>query len=325
METIWKSRGWDVSHHQGRINWDVVAQEFSAGVIDFLYIRAAYGITEDREWQRNKSCARAAGIPFGAYQYFVPWEDPRAQARKFAWLVGEIDAGGRWHYAGSRKFPPALDVEEQGVRVLLTVDSWKYTALIEQWIDEFTAITGMTPAPLRTERSAFYTSAGFWNKWIRPHTKWSDHPLWIASWTSAASPTIPADWARAEKGPFLWQWQVRSDGKEHGMESYGLDENRCIYSRQELLAGTEAPAPAPPQEPAEPQPQQPGVVEVAVPVLNIRDRAEADTTSTKSVIGQTRQGVRWHVTGVAVDDRGRVWYRSGPTAHLAAWLCKVVE
>ena len=71
-------------------------------------------------------------------------------------------------------------------------------------------------------------------------------------------------------------------------------------------------------EQLEPPPQGDYVM-VNTGTLNIRNKAEVRL---ETIIGQTNSGKIWEVTGRMVDGQGRMWVKSGPTAHLAAWLCK---
>ena len=54
----------DISHYQGAIDWDLLAQE-----LDFVILRATYGMAKDSRYQEYaKECARR-GVPFGTYHY----------------------------------------------------------------------------------------------------------------------------------------------------------------------------------------------------------------------------------------------------------------
>ena len=59
------SFGIDVSHHNGKINWDQVPD------VDFVYIKATEGATYvDPVYQQNINGARARKFRVGAYHYF---------------------------------------------------------------------------------------------------------------------------------------------------------------------------------------------------------------------------------------------------------------
>ena len=71
--------GVDVSHHQGRIDWAMVAREPGQR---FAYLKATQGRAHvDPEFARNWRGARAAGLKVGAYHYFSFCSGAAAQAR----------------------------------------------------------------------------------------------------------------------------------------------------------------------------------------------------------------------------------------------------
>ena len=74
--------GIDVSHHQGVIDWDTVADH-----IDFAIIRCGYGSDltsqDDRQWKNNVEACTRLKIPFGVYIYShaTNEEEARSEAR----------------------------------------------------------------------------------------------------------------------------------------------------------------------------------------------------------------------------------------------------
>ena len=78
---------------------------------------------------------------------------------------------------------------------------------------------------------------------------------------------------------------------------------------RDAISGWESPDPPAPSD----------RVVVAVDTLNLRN---APVISTQTLIGQTRRGHIWQVTGRVQDAQGRTWVQSGPTAHLAEWLTR---
>jgi lysozyme len=100
--TRWPDWGVDVSHHQGRVKWPLVATEPH---VHFAYIKA----TEGGDWidpsfQTNWTGAREAGLRVGAYHFFTFCADPALQARHF------LDVMPRDPDA----LPPAVDIEFGG-------------------------------------------------------------------------------------------------------------------------------------------------------------------------------------------------------------------
>lgn len=57
-------KGIDISSYQGNINIEALKSQ-----IDFIIIRATYGITEDKQAQRNVNECIRLGIPYGIYCY----------------------------------------------------------------------------------------------------------------------------------------------------------------------------------------------------------------------------------------------------------------
>jgi 5-methylcytosine-specific restriction protein A len=68
-----------------------------------------------------------------------------------------------------------------------------------------------------------------------------------------------------------------------------------------------------------PPPPGPRMVAVNTGLLNIRN---APVVTPSTLIGQTPLDKEWTVTGEVQDGLGRTWLQSGPTAHLAGWLCR---
>ncbi len=78
-------QGIDVSHYQGTIDWQKVAQ---AG-IRFVFVKATQGITVvDPQFQTNWQEAKAAGLLRGAYHFFEPDDDPGQQAQNLLTALG---------------------------------------------------------------------------------------------------------------------------------------------------------------------------------------------------------------------------------------------
>lgn len=94
-------RGIDVSHHQGPIDWQLVA---GAG-ISFAYMKATEGGDfSDRRFAQNWASAKAAGVRRGAYHFFTFCRPGIDQANHFIKTVpNDADT-----------LPPAVDLEFGG-------------------------------------------------------------------------------------------------------------------------------------------------------------------------------------------------------------------
>lgn len=97
----------DVSHHQGKINWNKVAKDGVKGT----YIKATEGSADgsafvDDQMDRNFKQARSHGLEAGFYHYakFVSKGDAKKEAK---WFVKHIKK-----HKNKMTMPPMLDLEE---------------------------------------------------------------------------------------------------------------------------------------------------------------------------------------------------------------------
>ena len=113
--------GIDVSHYQGNIRWQRVAEARIDGQpVTFVIIKATEGKSIlDVNFNENFYQAREYGLIRGAYHYFSPVVDGRTQAEYYLHQV-HLDEGD---------LPPVLDIEECGT---LTSEGLRYEAL--QWL-----------------------------------------------------------------------------------------------------------------------------------------------------------------------------------------------
>lgn len=80
--------GIDVSHHQGKINWDEVAKDN----VDFVYIKATEGATyTDPCFHENMKGAIEAGLLVGAYHYFRMTSSATEQFKNFKKALSGYD------------------------------------------------------------------------------------------------------------------------------------------------------------------------------------------------------------------------------------------
>jgi lysozyme len=93
--------GIDVSHHQGAIDWEAVAEDG----IDFAYLKATEGGDwVDSRYAENEAGASAAGLDVGAYHFFTNCRTGAEQAANFL-ATADVAA---------LDLPPALDLEFAG-------------------------------------------------------------------------------------------------------------------------------------------------------------------------------------------------------------------
>lgn len=97
--TSYKVEGVDVSHHQGKIDWNQVKKQTD---IRYAYIKATEGNDfVDKLFLVNWANARKAGLYTGAYHYFSMGSSPEQQAKNFIKTVPKE----------KKSLPPVIDVE----------------------------------------------------------------------------------------------------------------------------------------------------------------------------------------------------------------------
>ena len=159
--------GIDVSHYQGRVDWQAVR---AAGCA-FAFAKATEGAgVTDPEFAANWAGMKAAGLARGAYHFFRPAQDAKEQAAHFLSTV-QLAPGD---------LPPVLDVEtNDGVAGSTLVGG------VQTWLDAVEPVAGVTPV--------IYAAASFWDAHL--NSDFGRYPLWIAHYTNAPSPApLPAGW-----------------------------------------------------------------------------------------------------------------------------------
>ena len=177
-----ETRGVDVSHWQGAIDWRAV----ESGGVSFAFVKATEGATfTDPAFAANWSGLAGTRIVRGAYHYFRPGADAAQQAAHFL----------RTAPVGAFDLPPVLDVE-----VTDGMDGATIARGVRTWLDAVSRATGKRPI--------VYTYPSFWNAHLS--TQFIDAPLWIAHYRVGA-PLVPSGWAG-------WAfWQHTDDGRVAGV------------------------------------------------------------------------------------------------------------
>jgi GH25 family lysozyme M1 (1,4-beta-N-acetylmuramidase) len=193
--------GLDVSKWQGAIDW---AKVKAAGK-KFAIIRASAGsLTSDDQYAANRAGARANGIPYAAYHYANPDTATNDALNEANWFLQNATPA-------SGDMLPALDVEVTNGLSVSAMQTW-----VSTWLQRVSAVTGVKPM--------IYTSPNFWSTYMGNTQMFAQggyKVLWIAHWTTASQPTVPAsNW-----GGYGWTfWQYTSSGTVSGISgSVDLD------------------------------------------------------------------------------------------------------
>jgi GH25 family lysozyme M1 (1,4-beta-N-acetylmuramidase) len=187
--TATRAKGLDVSNWNGAIKWGSVASSgyrfaFGKATEGTRYVDASFGT--------NRNGSEAAGLVFGAYHFARPaglglgavTASAVAQADHFL-AVATPQPG---------ELPPVLDIESSGKLSRARLLAWTLA-----WVEEVYARTGVDPF--------VYTSPLFWSRSVGNSTAAAEigTRLWIAHWTRAARPLVPAqNWNGS--GWTFWQW-----------------------------------------------------------------------------------------------------------------------
>ena len=235
------STGIDVSYYDGAygghycnppINWP------KAGLgISYAYVRVSDGSTYfDSNFTYNWNAAKSAGIPRGPYHFFRTTSIP-LQVSQFASRVGHTE-NGKYVYDGD--LVPMLDVETAPSGT--TEAAMAY--YVQQFLWGFYNTTGI--------KMGIYTGVGFWDynvaadAWRIPGTSTSDYPLWVAHYTTAATPLMPRDWKVAGIPYQLWQYSASGDAQKYGL----CGVNNADMNRWSAYAvPTPSPTPVPTSSP----------------------------------------------------------------------------
>jgi lysozyme len=178
IPTGFASFGIDVSHHQGKINWDQLFHEHNLdSVIHFVYCKATEGADHvDKQWENNRKYLSNMGTLHGAYHFFSTTSDPIHQADHFLSNWKKTDGD----------LPPVLDVETDGL------PDKDLIGRMQQWLDHVEAKSGMRPV--------IYTSLHFYETKFKGYFR--DHKFWIAAYSRQPDMDDPRiiHWQYSESG-----------------------------------------------------------------------------------------------------------------------------
>lgn len=182
-------KGIDVSNYQGTIDW---GQVFNAGY-QFVFAKATEGTTfNDATYAANREGSEGLGIRFGAYHFARPGGTSTATIVSSA--IAQADHLLDFAQPQPGELPPVLDLEQTGGLSVANLQQWAGA-----WLDEIYVRTGVSPL--------IYASPAFWKKYLgdTQAEAVAGNKLWVAHWTTAASPTVPANnWGGLSW--LFWQW-----------------------------------------------------------------------------------------------------------------------
>ena len=178
--------GIDVSHHQGWIDWNRVAQSsaMNSYPVRFVIMKATEGSTfTDSSYSDNIIEARKAGFICGVYHFFDPWTSPDKQAAHYINTV-KLEQGD---------LVPVVDVERTGR------SSADLRQDLQVFLKALESHYGCKPI--------IYSSAKFRKRHLNSH-EFDGYPFWVAHYY-VVRPETDKPWS-------FWQFTDRA-----GIEGIG--------------------------------------------------------------------------------------------------------
>ena len=204
LPTQYSVHGIDVSHHQGKINWEMASKMKVENIsLQFVFIKATEGVTfVDKRFKENWKESKKYQFKRGAYHYFNPNQKGELQASHFINQV-ELLKGD---------LPPVIDVEELG-----DVSPQRLMEGLLQCAKKLEHHFGVKPI--------IYTFHNFYK--TNFDTTFNKYPLWIAHYY------------QKEPSNKVWKiWQHNDRGRVSGI-NYPVDfntfRNDSIQFQQLLL------------------------------------------------------------------------------------------
>lgn len=182
--TEYPIKGFDVSHHQGDIQW----KKISPKTYQFVYLKATEGGDfKDRKFQDNWLQAREQGFLVGAYHFYRICRDGKIQAQNFIETVPNKD----------NALPPVIDLEYDS-NCINTFTKEQLLQEIQIMHDQVYQHYGKQPI--------FYISKSFYNIILAGEFK--NTPLWVREYKG--KPDL-------KDNPKWLIWQHTNQGKITGV------------------------------------------------------------------------------------------------------------
>jgi GH25 family lysozyme M1 (1,4-beta-N-acetylmuramidase) len=283
----------DVSKWQTQVNWAFVQEREVAGAM----IRGLNGVWEDSLFKSHWALSRLAGVPRGAYAYYLDSQDPKLQAKKLFDLLSSTGDLG--------ELPPALDIEEINNPTLTA-------SKIKICLEEIERLFQRTPM--------VYTRASVWNPKIGNVTWASRYPLWVAHYTlvgwqpehiartvTDTAPSLPSPWSEF----MLWQITDKCPAANYGVSGYTVDLN---VAQSDVLASLMGEPPTVGDQPG----VQPGMAKVLVQGLNLRSRPRLET----NIVASLNYGEIVGLLDTYQEDDVNLWRLVMRTDRRAGWAAE---
>jgi GH25 family lysozyme M1 (1,4-beta-N-acetylmuramidase) len=329
----------DLSHWNGTIDWSLAAPHFSAAILKATEGTGFY----DHEFGSNKAGCIAQSKPWGNYHFFRPQYNAVTQALYNIQVVGtgckvytcDVETALINELRTTKKDARLSQTASLGDNKLRGLEEWDADAselmseliheklkdyhgrtkglasekiltlsdMVEQYID-------CIRANVQNVNVLVYTSPYFWKTFMKKadgsYPDWNDKcNLWIAHY-GVINPSVPVPW----KGHLIHQFGTK--GIIPGIGS-SVDQNTFNETEEYLLNYFGGGTPIPPVIPT--------YVYINTSSLNVRS-VPTDINGTSTIIGSSSYNKRWSPESIAIDERGREWWKMGKSVYIAKWLTR---
>ena len=192
-------------------NGNAAAEIDPTDSIAFIICKATEGLTGvdvdlKTNWQiiKNKNCL------LGVYHFYHTNDDPIQQARHFISTLNPF---------GKPDLAPIVDIEQQSLPPNTKIDIAVLQSNLLMFLNELELTCKRKPM--------LYTDAAFADQYL-VNAAFSIYELWLAEYTNAQKPSIPATWK--EKGFKIWQKR-----DNYFIDSHPTDYDVYFGKRTDLL------------------------------------------------------------------------------------------
>ena len=199
-------RGIDISHYNGN---EVVELDESDS-LTFIICKATQGKSlVDQKFTTNWNTIKQKGMLLGTYHFYSVDEDPIVQATHYFNTVSAL---------GKTDLPFVVDIEQGSIPKGYKVNVKQLQTDLLKFISVIESKSNRTPM--------IYTCTGFSNQYLN-NKAFAKYPLWLAEYTNAPKPKLPATWAKT--GWCIWQKSAN-----YKIDSKSTDYDIYVGSLQEL-------------------------------------------------------------------------------------------
>jgi lysozyme len=289
--------GIDVSHNNGTIDWEKVQASTPPNSFAFIKATEGVGYVDPMCLTNATAVSQKTKMRFGYYHF--------ASLNNSSNVSKDATDEANWFVQTLQTMPeatlaPVLDIERN--------DSKLTQAQVQEWISAF--MTQMDV--LGYGQVILYSYVSFLNDNLPANHPFGTLPLWIAHYTSAASPTIPKGWTN------YTIWQYSGSGTVSGVSTQ-CDLDKCSSDVLQQLKPVLRPSRSHTRPGLGTQHAQPSLPLVSPPPTTSSTTVETSSSTNQSPATQTQEQERGNhhsVVSVKKGSNKRFWFFGLKLGHL---------